>query len=981
MRLIWNSRKRRASAVVMVLAMMFVLLILVAGMHWRQSSARSSLLREEANLEARVAAEYELAKQVHPEATFAPEKQTVRAALAAHMAIDLPKGLAKPLFQYKVGQGLTNLIKSQAMPQDPKLLGRPGKAWNLVVPNSLDPAMQPDKVKFLSVVTNDFPYAACAPNGTIKVAEAHAWSNELFKVGYSTETAMSGKATVMSAGGNIEVGNLTYGELYTANGTVSVDQGRFIAYPGPPGDLANADAYPNIIAGQVTDAMTKLSAAAQDKTNLINGNILGIDTIVSLFTGKVSDFLGKALSMRQAMQMPFFMIPGGKVQGIIVTMWLHMPFPPDGAGAKDQLDELQKKQQAELGPKQTAIAEQHTKVADLEKETAAQTDAEAKKKKQQELDKARSDEEALGTDLKDTQEKFGNEVNDILDKVPDAETTGPLTRNDDAKITGDDGVEWMSYKAFYKRIFKFCSDVVVAAFESIRTGEKVDMSAVLKDLYQEVRLVHFGAKDRETNFTIKDGSVEMTATFNVPPGRAIKLRTDVTINGDLWLMRGSTLVVDGNLTLVNPESSLAVDPRKPRGRLFLEEGAKLIVTKDFVCGGDSALGSVLVGAPIHAIHPTTSAIMVNGNITIPFGVWPAFSLGDLELDEVPVLKDLRDVVSTVVPNVAKLSGPFHRRKAYFSKHATMYVIACILVPPIPVPIPLPIPTPLPPGPANANVKLFKAMALIYSTQMNLAWGENFITHCDWWFIGQGCVPMLPKINPTVYIDKIKNFNFPSISSFPSPDQVQKLLEQKGPQMVKEMAPVLISEVIVKIVISQLSFGLADFVTEVVPLQEWIDKIVGVEDTQKSLAEISGLTAVLTEIKSKIADEAALMMLQETPGVLIYAGGRIGIAEGGHRAPVTIGMLVAGGDIVSNAKYTVGACMSLHGSITTNQLLYDANCTRCSMFVPQVAPTSVIPDLEWFNWAVEYRYGALLEVGEPLDVGPTLRYPSIQGWHE
>ena len=969
-------RKRQASALVMVLSMMFVLLILVAGMHWRESSARSSRLREEANLEARVASEYQVAKQVYPEFAFTPASQTVKASLAANMAIQFPKGLAKPLFEDK---GLANLLSLQAMPKDSKLLGRPGKAWNLVSPSSSDPGMQPDKVKMLSVITDDFGYVAVAPGGNITIDTVQPWSNELFKLGYSTETAMNGAPAKIFAKGNIAVGNLTHGELYLTEGAPSVDKGRFIAYPGPPADLGVPDAYPNIIQGQIQNAMDKLAGAdgTQDKTALMNGALLSLEFVKQLFTDPAKG-LASALSLRQAMQFPFFFIPGGRIQGVFVTVWLHMPFPPDGAGAQGQLEALQKDQDARSATKRGEYETAKADVTTKQQEFDAETDSDAKADKLKKLNDAKKKEESVGQELQDLSESFGDELKNVLDKVPDAETNGPATRTDDEKITGDNGVPYMSYKKFYQVLGQFMVDVVLSVFDAIGGGTP-DTSKFMNILRKEVRLVHFGRKDTPTEFTISDTEIEMKATFDVPPGRSIHLRSNVKINGDLWLMRGSTLIVEGNLQVINPNAG-ASDPRKPRGRVFLEEGAKLIVKGNFSCGGSEALGSVLVGAPINAIHPTTSAIMVTGDITIPHGVWPAYSLGDLDLDKLPELKTFREAVSTVVPNLAKLAGPFHRRKPFFSQYATMFVIACIITPigPVPIPVPLPAATN-----TNVNNKLFKAMALIYTTQMNLAWGENFITHTDWWLIGEGMVPMFPKINPTVYLERIQNFNLKNLK-FPDPNEAADLIKTQGPKMVKDMAPMLITQVVVQIVVKQLSFGLADFVEQTGLfdiLENAIADVMGVDKTAgKSLLEISGLDTFLTEVKSKISDNAALMMLQEVPGCLIYAGGRIGIAEGGVRAPVTIGLLVAQGDIVSNAKYTVGAVMSLKGNITANTLLFDPNTTRCSMFLPG-ARSEGLSELDWFGWALEYRYGRLMKVGEPVDVGPTYHYPSIQGWHE
>lgn len=962
-----GRRRRRASALVMILSMMFILLIIVVGMHWRQASARASLLHEEANLEARIASEYEVAKQLYPAAPFSPLSQTVKASVSANLPLAFAPGLAKPLFQ---DAGLANLLKPQNLPKAANLLARPGKSWNLIAPSSLDPSMQPDRYKLLSVIANDFPFVACAPAGKITADVIQPWSNQLFSLKYSWDTAMNGAPARVAAKGDIKLGSLGHGEAWSENGNIDIGGGLFNSFAGVPPELVSSEAYTKTISAQINNAIDKLSDAAQDKTNLANGNILSVDTIVSLFTGKADEFLGRALSMRQAMQFPFFMIPSFRVSGIVVTIWLHMPFPADGDDAQNSMDKLSSEQGKERDGKQKDLNDQHEKVVKLEKEVASASSDDERKDKQKELDAAKDKEKDLGKELQDLAAKFSGQTTAALENAKMKSDDGWATRADEPSGK-DNGDPLFSYIASFKWIFKLIIDAL-GMFADMIAGNSPDFTSLLNDLYKQVRLVHFGGKNNETHFTISDSLTQMTATFNVPPGRAIKLATNVEINGDLWLMRGATLVVTGNLDVKDPGGSSA-DPRKPRGRVFLEEGAKLVVHGNFTCQGNSYLGSVLVGAPISAIHPNTSAILVKGNVDIPFGVWPAFSLGDLDLDEIPQLKQFREIVSTVVPNLAKLAGPFHRRKAYFSQKATEYVLAMIPTPIgiIPVLVPAPIPER-----NNINVSLFKAMALIYSTQMNLAWGENFITHTDWWLIGQGFVPMFPKINPTVYIDKIKNFDF-HVPDFPSPDNIKSLVETQGPKMVKEMAPKLLAEVITKLVIDQLSMGLGSLIADNLPLEDWINQIIGVEDTQKSLGEITGLSSLAEEIKAKANDQAALMLMQETPGALIYSGGKITIGGG----PVSIGMLVAQGDIESNASFNIGAAMSLTGNVQVKRLLFDSNCTRCSMFLPQVNPTEVIPGLTWFNWAVEYRYGRLLELGDPVDVAPTYQYPSLQGWNQ
>lgn len=58
-------------------------------------------------------------------------------------------------------------------------------------------------------------------------------------------------------------------------------------------------------------------------------------------------------------------------------------------------------------------------------------------------------------------------------------------------------------------------------------------------------------------------------------------------------------------------------------------------------------------------------------------------------------------------------------------------------------------------------------------------------------------------------------------------------------------------------------GLGDAVLGLLPLDKILEdllaEILGVEDTQKSLAEIAGLDSLMNTIKDKISDSAAAML--------------------------------------------------------------------------------------------------------------------------
>lgn len=957
-----------------VFAMMFVMITLVAGLHHRQSSARSSLFHEEAKLQARLAAEYALARQINPGASFAPESQAVKGSLEQDQERLAPKLVAHQIFQ---SQSLLDLSQSKPLKLDKLISSRGGLSWNMIKTSTNDPAVRPDKSRYLAVVSDFFPYAACAPQGKITTEDAFAWDNPLFSQSDKVKpaTALSGEATRMAAGGDIVVGNLTYGEIFTTNGTVKVSQGRFVAYPGPPGDLNAPDSYPRTIQAQIASVKTRLKEKAQNKTHLFNGNPFTVDAIMKLFKGEGENFLASALSLRQATKFPFFMIPGGRIKGIFVTVWLHMPYAPDGGSADSRVKEVGTKKEAERKEKLDKLEAKQKEIAEIEAKEKAESNAEEKKKLAKAREAAEKEKEKEADGLRDMAGEIENEMESALESSKAESDSGPANRDGETGM-GDKGVEGFSYGPFYKKIFDFCVDVIGRAFAGDNVGKILEDWA--KTLYQEVRLVHFGGKSFDTDFNLSDSASEFTATFNVPPGRAVAIHTNMKIKGDLWLMRGSSLLVQGNLEVVSPLSDFSMDPRKPRGRIFMEQGSNLVVSGNLTCEGSSALGSILVGAPINKIHPAMTSILVDGDVNIPYGVWPAFSIGDLDFAEVPELETVRDIMSTVVPNLAKVSGPFHRRKPYFSSFATSFLVGSVIIPPVPIPILVPVPLPVP-TPDNANVKIFRALSAIYAVQTNLAWGENFITHCDWWFLGQGTVPMFPKINPTVYIDRLKNLKFPTL---PSMSEIEKQVTQKGPKLVQEMAPKLITEFVVKLVVSQLTMGFGDVVLRVVPLDDMLKEFLDIEDTQKSLAEIAGLDTLMNTIKSKISDNAVDMFLFETPGILIYAGGNLSIgADLSHSIPVTIGMLVAGKNIVSNAGVTVGAALSLTGDIKLKKLLYDPNSTRASIYIPMNDLNVKVPGLDWLNWAIEVRYGRLYEnkTDGALDIGPKFPTTRVQGW--
>ena len=103
----------------------------------------------------------------------------------------------------------------------------------------------------------------------------------------------------------------------------------------------------------------------------------------------------------------------------------------------------------------------------------------------------------------------------------------------------------------------------------------------------------------------------------------------MTVQGDLWLQRGTAMVIDGDLRVESPGVPSISDSSLPSGRVFFEEGSTLIVTGNFDCEGSSQFGSIMVGGEPNEIHPISSALMVEGDINIPHGIYAGHTIPDL----------------------------------------------------------------------------------------------------------------------------------------------------------------------------------------------------------------------------------------------------------------------------------------------------------------------------------------------------------------
>ena len=521
----------------------------------------------------------------------------------------------------------------------------------------------------------------------------------------------------------------------------------------------------------------------------------------------------------------------------------------------------------------------------------------------------------------------------------------------------------------------------------------------------EVRLFDFGDPNNPTGeiFEFEKASPGMQATgfksectWNVPPGRSLTLRGDVTVKGDVWVQRGACMRVDGNLTVVRPpaRSFRGIDnPLSPMGRIFLEPGATLLVDKDLRVEGGSALsGSVVVEAPLGQASSITSGILCKGDVTLKFGIHPGISLENLfvyvanlteskEMLEIHK-KLLAPLLTDIAPNAAKIFGPFHIRPPYISQFAT--TISLYLI----------IPAPGPPYP-NIMVKIFRLVASVYGVSLNAALGENLYTHSDWWLFGDGVVPIVPRVDAVTLIDSLRQMRFP----VPQVPDIQGFFEQRLQMFAQKVVTKIIGDVVatcfaevIKALTSVLQIGkqltatagtvidtvLSQFKTSIEDLIQEFEKELelSVKAAIKELV-IRPLLRLVRDLLDQVLTSVEKSVLRDAPGALIYAQGKLTIGSESEPATLALGMFVAKGDVTIFSDHCVGSMISFGGGVRAKKLIFMPHFTGASFYIPKDAPNW--NSVAWPAALVVHTYGSKHSSHRSIDVGPSVYHVTSRGW--
>ncbi len=628
--------------------------------------------------------------------------------------------------------------------------------------------------------------------------------------------------------------------------------------------------------------------------------------------------------------------------------------------------------------------------------------------------------------LATAQSDMDNKLKELEDKAK-SETAGqvPQTRAQEQAnpdIMDKDGIRGYAFSRYgysFDMLFNLIADLASGGPEAVKNRWQ-----------QEWPLVWYGPKDNILKTAIdarKNSYFNVLGTFTVPQARCFYYANDLTVRGDLWLQRGSTMVIKGNLTVQNPGAAPSTWAEKlnyftPVGRIVMEEGSSLIVDGNLKAGGTLEKGSVLLSSQPGQIHPINQAIICKKTITLPYGIYSGFTLLDVLPELGSVGKALNKnffspVINWVMPNLGKLWGPFHKRNSFFCQKCPQYEIQVYIgpifgLPPIPVMYPYP-----EPGRKNAWVSIYNALSWVYMFMDNFQLGENLYPQSDWWpFLhsnGCGNLPVLPKLDPVEVINTVLNASNP-ISDFPTdgdPGKIGKWLMTTivdkwiesfiSEKFVKQVVVKMVQDVVVQLCTDLLPSELSGLVSPLLGglISDLFD--VGDEFDDGNLGDmlLSTLLKPINDIKDKIMNwaqalgEDALMnaLAHEVGGVFVRGEEiRIGMSTtGGLVSPkpwMATGVFLATGDLNINCRNTFGVMMSATGNINpkstgceTNLLYYPSYAARTSLYLPSASRTSPVANskgLAWMHYASAYEYGALCPTGTALDIGPEPRVPGM-----
>lgn len=961
---------RRGSVLAGAMAVIFMLMVIAMSMHYYQSMTRQSAMAAEGDLRFREGRRYVLAQQLGTGIT--PPSGLV---ITGNVTNDTPGDAAVLADLYA-----KNIFDRENGLPDLRALGSaPLHAILRLKPFTTDFALMVfGKRTYIDVLSMVPGWAAYAPKGNVTIGDLRGWSNPTYGDPRKSTEAYSGVPAKVYGRKDVNVDFATYGELYTVDGTAKIKNGPGVAYKTKEPVLRE---YADAFFTQATAARDALvsAAASGDKTASLVSESVGPSSILDLFFGGSSG-LEQFLSLRNANHFWMPMIPGfSPYPPYVYEFYFSVPFPPDNASYDVNMAETVSQEIADLQKLLPPAQEAEKKAGEALKKAqndynANQTDANLDALKAAQIDYNKK-----LADLNNIQAQIDSKTAQLNTMVQNGMGSGmqsvPPTRAQDPD--GTEGITGWNYSVAGKLLGSL---IGFLAFDAKKIADSVSND--------DVKLVHFGGKDRLFGFVLDEGHMVLDGTVTVPRGRSLSLRSagTITVRGDLWLQRGSTLYADcPRLTLETPPGNVGSSSFwTPCGRVFLEEGASLVCTGDVDVPGSLKWGSVVVGGIPGKIHPITTAI-IGRNVKLTNGVFSGSALDDLLAEAgklVPSLasvnnKLLRPLLTEIAPNAAKVLGPFWARKPYFAKYASTFQV---IFPPTPffgVPGP-PIPTPIPLPRKNMMVPIARALAYVYSVSLNMSVGENFLTHCDWWIFGEGVVPMVPQIDVKGVVTSIIDLPSTAANSISPETVVKNLVDSVVKTMVTYVVTEVIKKIVAKVALAVIPYGgLAGIVTDL--LSSVTDSLAQKEGAVSTSGKdlVGNLTdsvknagkSTLDKLQSLLNVDDPDVFMREYNGVMVYGDS---ITVGGASA---CGLFLAENNIAITSVRCVGTLLSHSGSITCASLMFYPYFNRASLYLPKATSEN------WIDRAAELKYDSDFSSSAAIDVGPPQvpKKLTAEGW--
>ncbi|MCA9778027.1 MAG: hypothetical protein KC800_14960, partial [Candidatus Eremiobacteraeota bacterium] len=558
----------------------------------------------------------------------------------------------------------------------------------------------PGRQVYTTVYSSSFPYAVAAPRGDVHLKSLTGFSNPTYKHAEEVASEVPFPAWVL-AEGEVDVEKFPVGKAFSAVGQVNVSGGA----------VGLRTSIPRVgFATDVSSRLQKMSAelarGCLDKTLALTGAPLDPVGFIGLFTGRTE--IASLFSAQQATMFPFVpVVSFQQTEGVVTVVLLHSPFPSDfrQSGGSDLADQLASKvkQREDAESERIKLRGEHAELYQRLKDDPENPDAKRWEKRLEALTQSITEVagriQKLDREIDKLKELLNDEVWNGVRRLPPqhAKEEGPYP-----KAGG-------SYLFLAEKFTEMMKRIV-----------KGDWQGLVAEFFSYTRLYHLGGRNPEWHFpglkTLdSDGRkydrpeglgldwLSLKGTMTVPRGRNLKIRHPLQLRGDLWLQRGSTLHVVGDLEIIRPnlwhesngDEVPPTDVGFPNGRLMIEEGATLKVDGNLTCNGGSAHeGSVLVAGPMDRVHPISSAIFCSGNFSSKHGIHPAVSMEELfsyAARDNSAFVPARDTIfhlSHVVPMLSRIIGPFEKRTCWFAEWATTTSVYWIKGVPI-----LPVPTP------------------------------------------------------------------------------------------------------------------------------------------------------------------------------------------------------------------------------------------------------------------------------------------------